>query len=236
MRPERGGARIIVALDFPQPADALSWVAQLDPARCRVKVGLELFTAGGPAIVERLMARGFEVFLDLKFHDIPHTVAMACRRAGALGVWMCNVHAAGGRDMLLAAVDGIAQSARRPWLTAVTVLTSQTQAQLRETGVERALPQQVAALAAMAAECGLDGVVCSPQEVTVLRSACAPEFLLVTPGVRPLGSAADDQRRVATPGEAVRAGASYLVIGRPITGAPDPMAALTAIEQELALA
>ena len=236
MRPERGGARIIVALDFAQPADALAWVARIDPARCRVKVGLELFTVGGPAIVEQLMTRGFDVFLDLKFHDIPHTVAMACRRAGALGVWMCNVHAAGGRDMLLAAADGIAQSSRRPWLTAVTVLTSQTPENLRETGVVRALAEQVGALARMAAECGLDGVVCSPQEASALRSELGAEFLLVTPGVRPRGSAADDQRRVATPDEAVRAGANYLVIGRPITGAADPMAALAAIEQTLALA
>lgn len=236
MRPERGGARIIVALDFAQPADALAWAARLDPARCRVKVGLELFTAGGPAIVEQLMARGFEVFLDLKFHDIPHTVAMACRRAAGLGVWMCNVHAAGGRDMLLAAVEGVAQSSRRPWLIAVTVLTSQTPANLCEAGVERALPQQVGALARLAADCGLDGVVCSPHETATLRSEFGPGFLLITPGVRPAGSARDDQRRVATPGEAVRGGADYLVIGRPITSAPDPMAALAAIQYEIAIA
>lgn len=179
------------------------------------------------------MARGFEVFLDLKFHDIPNTVAMACRRAAALGVWMCNVHASGGREMLHAAVDALAHATRRPWLTAVTVLTSQTADTLAQTGVTRPLPQQVAALAGLARECGLDGVVCSPQEAAALRASYGADFLLVTPGVRPAGTDTQDQRRIATPTQAIAAGADYLVIGRPITAAADPQAALAAIADTL---
>jgi orotidine-5'-phosphate decarboxylase len=228
--------RIIVALDFPDPEAALGFARRLPPGRCRVKVGKELFTGAGPALVAALRELGFEVFLDLKFHDIPNTVAQACKAAARLGVWMLNVHALGGRAMLSAAREALEGSAGRPYLIAVTVLTSLAHHDLEEVGIEGTPEAAAARLAALSQACGLDGVVCSAQEAPGLRARCAPGFLLVTPGIRPRADAHDDQKRVVTPIDAVRNGASYLVIGRPITRAPDPVAALAAIDEQIAAA
>lgn len=225
--------RIIVALDYPSDDQALALVDRLDPARCRLKVGKELFTRAGPALPAELARRGFGVFLDLKFHDIPNTVARACAAAADLGVWMVNVHALGGAAMMEAARAALPTSGARPLLIAVTVLTSLQADDLHEVGLHGTPEDNVRRLAALAEECGLDGVVCSPREVRPLRAERGAQFRLVTPGVRPAGSATGDQRRVLTPGQAVQAGADYLVIGRPITQSPDPLAVLAAVEQEL---
>ena len=225
---------VIVALDFPSADGALALVERLDPADCRLKVGKELFTRTGPAFIERLVAAGFDVFLDLKYHDIPNTVASACDAAADLGVWMLNVHAGGGRRMMEAAVERLARRTARPVLIGVIILTSLGESDIREVGFAGTPQDNVRRLASLAEASGLDGVVCSPLEVTSLRTSCGPGFLLVTPGVRPKGAALDDQRRVMTPGEAVRAGASYLVVGRPITAAGDPAASLAAINAEIA--
>lgn len=221
--------KIIVALDFASADEALALARRLDPRQCRLKVGKELFTRAGPALVEQLQQQGFEIFLDLKFHDIPNTVAKACRAAADLGVWMLNVHALGGRKMMEAARDAIAGAAQRPRLIAVTILTSLSGEELAEVGLAGSPEDNVLRLAALAQAAGLDGVVCSPQEVPALRRQWAQEFLLVTPGVRPAGAASDDQKRITTPEEALRLGSSYLVIGRPITQADDPLAALARI-------
>ena len=231
--------KIIVALDYPDARAALEMADRLDPALCRVKVGKELFTAAGPALVETLVARGFGVFLDLKFHDIPNTVASACKAAARLGVWMMNVHASGGRAMMQAAKDALtlADGAARPKLIAVTVLTSMAQTDLADIGMQGSPGDAVLRLARLAKQAGLDGVVCSAQEARALRTACGAGFNLVTPGIRPaegtLG-ALDDQKRVMTPRAAVDAGADYLVIGRPITQAADPVAMLQRIQREIA--
>ena len=231
--PGAGGPRIVVALDFPSADEALAMATRFDPARCRVKVGMELFTTAGPGVVESLRRRGFDVFLDLKFHDIPNTVAGACRAAAARGVWMLNVHACGGRRMMAAARDAVGDGDGRPLVIAVTVPTSMDRTDLAETGVTSELSDQVRSLAQLARDCGLDGVVCSAADLEDLRESVDADFLRVTPGVR-LASDSDDQRRVATPGDAVRAGAHYLVVGRPITRAPDPIAALEAVERDIA--
>lgn len=238
MRASRTGSgvnstKIIVALDFPDAASALALVGRLDPALCRLKVGKELFTAAGPELVRALVARGFEVFLDLKFHDIPNTVAAACRAAAGLGVWMMNVHASGGRRMLTAAREALADLPHPPLLIAVTVLTSMSAEDLHEVGLAEAPADQVLRLARLTQDCLLDGVVCSAQEATLLRASLGTDFRLVTPGIRPAGADSGDQRRVMTPVEALRAGATDLVIGRPITGAVDPLAALKAIQTEI---
>jgi orotidine-5'-phosphate decarboxylase len=225
--------KIIVALDFADAASALALVERLDPALCRLKVGKELFTVAGPELVRALVARGFEVFLDLKFHDIPNTVAAACRAAAALGVWMLNVHASGGRRMMTAAQDALADLPAPPLLIAVTVLTSMSAEDLGEVGVSGAPADQVLRLARLAQACKLDGVVCSAQEAAMLRGELGTDFRLVTPGIRPAGAEAGDQRRVMTPAQALRAGATDLVIGRPITAASDPLAALKQIQFEL---
>ena len=225
--------RIIVALDFARQEPALALVERLDPRRCRLKVGKELFTRCGPALVERLCGLGFQVFLDLKFHDIPNTVAAACAAAADLGVWMTNLHASGGRRMMEAAREALAQRANPPLLIAVTVLTSLDASDLQAIGCPGEPRQRVLGLATLARDAGLDGVVCSPQEAAPVRAALGPGFRLVTPGVRPAGAAVGDQKRVMTPAEARAAGADYLVIGRPITAAADPLAALAMIEQEL---
>lgn len=230
------GPRLIVALDFAAAEEARAFVARVAPAQCRLKVGLELFTAAGPAFVEELAGRGFDVFLDLKFHDIPNTVARACTRAAALGVWMLNVHTLGGRRMIEAAREAVDQAARRPLLTGVTVLTSHGAKDAEEVGLSGDPATLVERLAALAAECRLDGVVCSPREARGLRRRFGESFVLVTPGIRPPGSEAQDQRRTLTPGEAIAHGADYLVVGRPITRAADPGAALTAVAQEIAAA
>lgn len=224
---------IIVALDYAEAADALALAERLDPAACRLKVGKELFTAAGPQVVQALIARGFDVFLDLKFHDIPNTVAKACESAARLGVWMLNVHASGGMAMMEAAREGVARSGKNPRLIAVTVLTSMDQTALKQVGVATSVQGQVLHLAGLTKEAGLDGVVCSAQEATLLRSALGPDFCLVTPGIRPASASLDDQSRVVTPADAVRNGAHYLVIGRPITAAADPLAALAAIAREI---
>ncbi len=225
--------KIIVALDFPDAVSALALVERLDPALCRLKVGKELFTAAGPELVRALVARGFEVFLDLKFHDIPNTVAAACRAAAGLGVWMMNVHAAGGRRMMTAAQEALAGLPDRPLLIAVTVLTSMSAEDLREVGVDAVPADQVLRLARLTQACKLDGVVCSAQEAALLRADLAADFRLVTPGIRPAGAAVGDQRRVMTPAEALRAGATDLVIGRPITAAADPLDALKQIQADI---
>lgn len=227
--------RIIVALDYPTVEQALLMADQLDPMRCRLKVGKELFTRGGPAIVEQLQRKGFEVFLDLKFHDIPNTTAKAVRAAGELGVWMVNVHATGGRRMMEAARNELSQvKNNKTLLIAVTVLTSMEREDLQEVGLDLDPLDHVKRLAALTESCGLDGVVCSAQEVTPLRTIISPEFSLVTPGIRPADSVAGDQRRIMTPSEAIQAGSTYLVIGRPITQAENPLLALESIEKEVA--
>ena len=225
--------RVIVPLDFPEAKPALELAARLDPKLCRVKVGKELFTAAGPQVVQDLQRRGFEVFLDLKYHDIPNTVAGACRAAARLGVWMVNVHASGGEAMLRAAREAVEASGHRPMLIAVTILTSLADRDLARIGMQGTAAENVERLAGLARECGLDGVVCSAQEAPMLRRANGPQFKLVTPGIRLADSKADDQSRVVTPPEAVRLGADYLVIGRPITHASDPVAALQSIQQSL---
>ena len=225
--------RIIVALDVPEMAAAIALAARLDPKACRVKVGNELFTAAGPAVVAQLHERGFEVFLDLKYHDIPNTVAGACRAAARLGVWMLNVHASGGEAMMRAAREAVAGVARPPLVIGVTLLTSLADADLAPVGFAGTARDNVVRLARLARASGLDGVVCSAQEAPSLREATGDDFVLVTPGIRLASDALGDQARVVTPPEAVRLGAHYLVIGRPITGSPDPAASLESIRVSL---
>jgi orotidine-5'-phosphate decarboxylase len=225
--------RVIVPLDFADADAALAMAARLDPKLCRVKVGKELFVSAGPAVVARLQERGFEVFLDLKFHDIPSTVAGACRAAARLGVWMMNVHASGGEAMLRAARESIAGVARPPLLIAVTILTSLADADLERIGYSGSLMENVERLARLTRASGLDGVVCSALEAPLIRKAAGDDFTLVTPGIRLEAGTPDDQARIVTPREAVRLGADYLVIGRPITQAKDPGAVLAAIRESL---
>ena len=231
--PKLVGPRIIVALDYPAQGPALELVERLDPGLCRLKVGKEMFTRLGPGFVSDLSGRGFDVFLDLKFHDIPNTVAAACAAAADLGVWMLNVHASGGRRMLEAARERLEQCRERPLLIAVTILTSLGADDLSEIGFNGTTAENVLRLARLAEEAGADGVVCSPLEALQVRAGAGDGFLLVTPGVRPAASAADDQRRITTPGQAVRNGADYLVVGRPITQSADPLQALRAIGAEI---
>lgn len=223
---------VIVALDFPAASEALQLARQLAPQKCRLKVGKELFAVGGPALVEELQQLGFDVFLDLKFHDIPNTVAAAVSAVARLGVWMVNVHASGGRRMMEAAREAADAASRRPLLIAVTVLTSMTEEDLREVGCELPVREQVGRLAALAARSGLDGVVCSAMEARDLRTAQGEGFCLVTPGIRLAGDSAGDQRRVVTPADARAMGSDYLVVGRSITGASDPLAALDRVLAE----
>jgi orotidine-5'-phosphate decarboxylase len=219
---------VIVALDFQDQNQALAVADVLDPKQCRVKVGKELFTREGPAIVKALHARDFDVFLDLKFHDIPNTVAKACAVAADLGVWMVNVHASGGRRMMSAAQQAVDQVGSGTLLIAVTVLTSMERSDLLEIGLDVEPIDQVTRLAQLAKDCGLPGVVCSAQEAALLKPLLE-EFMLVTPGIRPAGSEAGDQRRVMTPVQAQAAGVDYMVIGRPIAQSADPAAALNAV-------
>ena len=227
------GPRVIVALDYPDAASALQLVAGLTPELCRLKVGKELFTRAGPQLVEELAGRGFDVFLDLKFHDIPNTVASACHAAADLGVWMVNVHALGGERMLLAAREGIEQATQSPLLIAVTILTSMDVNDLAAVGLSGSPQDNVLRLATLAHRSGLDGVVCSSRETGLLSNRLGEEFRLITPGIRPAGSQTDDQRRVMTPADAIRAGSSYLVIGRPVTRADDPVSVLRTINSDL---
>lgn len=226
--------RVIVALDYPREDAAWALIDQLDAGMCRLKIGKEMFTRLGPAFVERVIGRGFDVFLDLKYHDIPNTVAAACEAAADLGVWMMNVHASGGRRMMETAMERLARHSQRPLLIAVTILTSLSQEELAEIGFPGSPEDNVLRLAALAHDSGLDGVVCSPQEAGALRERLGRNFLLITPGVRPASASLDDQTRVMTPADAMRAGSSYLVVGRPITAAADPLAALRSIADEIA--
>ncbi|AZM38281.1 orotidine-5'-phosphate decarboxylase [Acinetobacter sp. WCHA39] len=213
---------IIVALDAKSEYDALTIVDQLDPALCRVKVGKELFTHEGPSVVKTLQDKGFEVFLDLKFHDIPNTTAQAVCAAADLGVWMVNVHASGGRKMMETCVDRLKAGNYQTQLIAVTVLTSMGREDLRDIGLDIEPIDQVKRLAKLTQESGLDGVVCSAQEAKILREMLGADFALVTPGIRPEGSNADDQKRIVTPKQAMLNGSTHLVIGRPITQAANP--------------
>ena len=225
---------VIVALDTASLAELERLVAELNPAQCRLKVGKELFTAYGMSVVEKLQQRDFEVFLDLKFHDIPNTVARAVEVAASAGLWMVNVHASGGEAMLNAAKEAIDQQSSATLLIAVTVLTSMQQADLTAIGVQRSIDEQVMALAKLASQSGLDGVVCSARETAMLKAQLADDFLLVTPGIRPANSNLDDQQRVCSPDEAMGNGSDYLVIGRPITRAANPARALEEICASLA--
>lgn len=225
--------RVIVALDFPAADQALAFAARVKPHQCRLKVGKELFTAAGPVLIEKLTQQNFEIFLDLKFHDIPNTVAGACRTAAQLGVWMLNVHALGGRAMLEAARDAVGVAPRRPRLIAVTLLTSMGAKDLQDVGIAGEPAAAALRLARLAQASGLDGVVCSAQEAALLKRECGTDFCLVTPGIRPAGGARDDQQRVMTPAGAIAAGADYLVLGRPVTQAADPVAVLESINREI---
>lgn len=222
-------SRIIVPLDYPSARLAGEFVARVSPEECAFKVGNELFTAAGPALVARLVSQGFRVFLDLKYHDIPNTVAQACKVASDLGVWMLNVHAGGGRAMMTAAREALAAAPRRPLLIGVTVLTSLDDQALRELGIAEGAARHAERLARLTHDCGLDGVVCSAWEAAAIKAAHGAGFLAVTPGIRLAGGSAHDQARIATPEAAVRAGADYLVIGRAITQAADPHASLAGI-------
>lgn len=225
--------RVVVALDYPDAAAALAFVSRLSPGSCRLKVGKELFTAAGPKLLEAIMNKGFEVFLDLKYHDIPNTTAQACKVAAELGVWMVNVHALGGRRMMEQSRNILEAYSKRPLLIAVTILTSMNTADLAELGLPGEPANWVLRLATLAQKSGLDGVVCSAQEAPLLKRHLGREFNLVTPGIRPTGSNADDQARIVTPSQALLNGSDYLVIGRPITQSNDPVATLAAINLEL---
>jgi orotidine-5'-phosphate decarboxylase len=225
--------RIVVALDFPELAPALALVERIDPRLCRLKVGKEMFTRFGPELVRRLVDGGFQVFLDLKYHDIPNTVAAACGAAADLGVWMINVHALGGRRMMEAAGERLARLSHRPLLVAVTILTSLGEEDIQEVGLTGTPQSNVLRLAALAQSSGLDGVVCSPREAGAIREQSGDGFTLVTPGIRPRHAALNDQTRVMSPVEALNSGADYLVIGRPVTGADDPLGALEDIDSEI---
>ncbi|MGN1393613.1 MAG: orotidine-5'-phosphate decarboxylase [Succinivibrionaceae bacterium] len=226
--------KVIVALDFDEQKKAEALVEKLRPDLCRLKIGKEMFTRFGPILVKKFQDQGFDIFLDLKFHDIPNTVAKAVASAADLGVWMVNVHALGGPKMLEAAAKSISMfGQKRPLLTAVTVLTSMDQEQLSAIGIETPIKDQVYRLASLAANTGLDGVVCSAQEAVMLREHFCEPFKLVTPGIRPKGADVGDQVRIVTPKDAIVNGSSYLVIGRPITQAEDPIKVLTEINQDI---
>lgn len=226
-------AKVIVALDFNRLAEAEAFVERVTPALCRLKVGKELFCLTGPDYVKALVKRGYDVFLDLKFHDIPNTVEAACRVAADLGVWMVNVHCLGGTAMLEAAVRGTRASRSDLLLTGVTVLTSHTAESLAELGLIGSVENTVTRLAGLAKNAGLDGVVCSVQEVPAIRKVTSAGFQLVTPGIRPADAERDDQKRCATPAEAILIGANHLVIGRPITRAADPVQQLQWITKQM---
>lgn len=226
--------RIIVALDYASPKEAAAFVSRVTPQQCWLKVGLELYTAAGPGLIRELQQRGFRIFLDLKFHDIPNTVERACQQAAALGVDLLTVHCLGGRAMLEAARRGVGEAPGRPRVLGVTLLTSLEAGDVRDVGLTGDVASRALALGELAQSSRLDGVVCAATEAQELRRRLGPKFLLVTPGIRPAGEAAADQRRVATPAQALMSGADLLVIGRPITQSPDPSAALRAIEGEIA--
>jgi len=226
-------SKVIVALDNMNLADTMELVSRLEPGLCRLKVGKELFTRNGPSVVDSLVNKGFDVFLDLKFHDIPNTVANACKAAADLGVWMLNVHASGGRKMMVAAQEALSGLSKPPLLIAVTILTSLSDEDLAEIGYCANTEEQVKRLAILAAESGMNGVVCSPLETTMITALGLKDFSLVTPGIRPKDSSVDDQSRIQTPAQAIQNGSSYLVIGRPITRSNDPLKALLSINEQI---
>ena len=228
------GSRIIVALDYADAKSATALVDRLEPPVCRLKVGKELFTAAGPDFVAMLVKRGFDIFLDLKFHDIPNTVTQACKAAASLGVWMLNLHALGGRAMMHSAREALGNAPDRPRLIAVTVLTSMTEKDLNEVGIRATPLDEALRLATLAADCGLDGVVCAAAEAGAIRERLGEEFLRVTPGIRLPGDAASDQKRVMSPRQALEAGSSYLVMGRSVTRASQPLEVLARLNEELA--
>ena len=228
-------SRVIIALDYADAKSAMILVDRLEPSACKVKIGKELFTAAGPALVGAIAQRGFDIFLDLKFHDIPNTVSQACKAAAQLGVWMINVHALGGRAMMNAAREAIESAPRKPHLIAVTVLTSMAEPDLREVGIVASPLVEVMKLAGLAGDCGLDGVVCSAHEAAAIRDRFGGRFLRVTPGIRLPEDNAGDQKRVMTPKIAIESGASYLVIGRSVTRAADPPAVVDRINREIAV-
>ncbi len=227
-------SKIVVALDFPTLLQAELFVQSLEPKLCRLKVGKELFAVGGPAFVEKCIEQGFDVFLDLKYHDIPNTVAKACEAAANMGVWMVNVHSMGGQKMMEAAQNALQKTPHQPILIAVTVLTSMEQSDLQGIGLPGTPKENVLRLAKLAHTSGLDGVVCSAQETQMLREEVSQDFCLVTPGIRPAGSDVNDQKRIMTPEDAIQAGSNYLVIGRPITKSKDPIQTLMDINASLA--
>lgn len=223
-------AKVVVALDFDKKADALSFVDKVSPTDCRLKVGKEMFTYFGPDFVKQLTNKGFDVFLDLKFHDIPNTVAKSVIAAADLGVWMVNVHASGGSEMMTKAKSALDQFGEQaPLLTAVTVLTSMSESDLKGIGINRTPAEQVIHLATLTHKCGLDGVVCSAWEAESLKQLLGKPFKLITPGIRPAGSVSDDQKRIMTPQQAINVGVDYLVIGRPITKSVNPQTVLNEI-------
>lgn len=225
--------KVVVALDFPSIARATTFINQMEPSLCRLKIGKELFAVGGPSFVESCIDKGFDVFLDLKYHDIPNTVAKACQAAAKMGVWMVNVHALGGRKMMEAAKEAILQNSHQPILIGVTILTSMEESDLKEVGLQGAPFDNVLRLAKLAKSSGLDGVVCSAQEASAIRETIGDDFCLVTPGIRPADAAVNDQKRIMTPQDALEAGSSYLVVGRPITQAKDPIQALIDINDSI---
>lgn len=226
-------SRIIVALDYADKTEALAFVDQVSPDLCKLKVGKEMFTRFGPDFVRQLTGTGFDVFLDLKFHDIPNTVARACEAAADLGVWMMNVHAQGGLRMMEAAKEALNSQHPSIKLIAVTVLTSMDKQDLEQLGITQEPSELAQSLAQLTNKAGLDGIVCSAQEATMMRQNLPEDFLLVTPGIRPADAQADDQRRIMTPAAAIAAGSSYLVIGRPITKSDDPVSVLRTINSEI---
>ncbi|MDF2177650.1 orotidine-5'-phosphate decarboxylase [Aliiglaciecola sp. CAU 1673] len=229
--------KVVIALDFDSESKAMTFVDAIDPSQCRLKVGKEMFTYFGPVFVRRLIGKGFDVFLDLKFHDIPTTVAKACVAAADMGVWMVNLHASGGTKMMETSREALeAFGTDKPLLIAVTVLTSMSASDLSETGIALSPEQQVLHLAKLTQNAGLDGVVCSAQEASLLKSQLGQAFTLVTPGIRPAGSDKGDQQRIMTPEQAIAAGVDYMVIGRPITQAENPAQALLAINRSIGLA
>jgi orotidine-5'-phosphate decarboxylase len=227
-------AKVLIALDYADEQSALDFVKRVSPADCRLKVGKEMFTYFGPQFVKKLIDLGFDVFLDLKFHDIPNTVAKAVTAAAELGVWMVNVHASGGPEMMRKAKEALEKYGdNAPLLIAVTILTSMDEAELKRLGVDKTPNEQVQFLAKLAKDSGLDGVVCSAQEASILKQTLGKDFKLVTPGIRPAGADKGDQKRVMTPREAIDAGSDYLVIGRPITQSQNPQATLIEINNTL---
>ncbi len=226
-----GTPRLIIALDYAEQTPAWRLIEQLDPSLCRLKIGKEMFTRFGPDFVRQAIQQGFDIFLDLKYHDIPNTVAAACDAAADLGVWMLNLHASGGRKMMEAAMNRLAQHQQAPLVIGVTILTALDDSDLVEIGYQGTAQANVNRLATLAADSGLNGVVCSPLEANALRQQHPESFLLVTPGIRAANDPKDDQIRKATPADAIKNGASHLVIGRPVTQAANPQQALMTIHQ-----